>query len=72
MYFKNITTYPEEMVMSENLQYAQVRIISHFECDIRTNFVNLMDNSYFAPVIHMKSNICTVEPKGVGTCYGDH
>ncbi|XP_070507804.1 chymotrypsin-2-like [Chironomus tepperi] len=71
MYFKNITVYPDEMVMSENLQYAEMRILSHFECDIRTNIINFLDETYMAPVIHMKSNICTVEPKGVGICFGD-
>ena len=72
MYFKNITSYPDEMVMSDNLQYAEMRILSHIECDLRANIANFIDSSFLAPIIHMKSNICTVEPRGVGICYGKH
>ena len=69
-YFTNITAPPEEMIMSENLQFAELRILSHLECDLRVNIVNLIDQSFLAPVIHPKSNICTLEPKGHGICYG--
>jgi hypothetical protein len=72
MYFNNITAPPEVIVVSDSLQYAQMRILSHLECDLRANIVNFLDKSFLAPVIHMKSNICTVEPKGVGICYGEH
>ena len=71
MHYENTTSGEEELVTTDHLQFAEMRIISHFECDLRANIANFLDPNFLAPIIHMKSMICTMVPKGVGICYGE-
>ena len=62
----------EDLVMSENLQYMNTRILSYTECRNRANFYNNIGITYpFNIIIHPTSHICSLQPRGVGLCFGD-
>lgn len=58
--------------MSENLQYMHTRILTHQECRRRANFFNTIGVTYpFNIYIHPTSHICSLQPRGIGLCFGD-
>lgn len=62
----------ENLVMSENLQFMNTRILSNSDCRSRANFYNTIGITYpFNLIIHPTSHICSHQPRGVGLCFGD-
>lgn len=72
-YFTNISSNPnpEEIVMSTSLRYFETRILTHIECNYRTYLFNFLNPDYpVHHIIHPVNNMCTLQPRGTGICYG--
>ncbi|XP_070507824.1 chymotrypsin-1-like [Chironomus tepperi] len=73
-YFTNITLNPppEEIVLSTNLRFFDTRVLSQIECNYRTYLFNFLNPDYpIHHIIHPTNNLCTLQQRGTGICFGD-
>ncbi|KAG5666500.1 hypothetical protein PVAND_014524 [Polypedilum vanderplanki] len=58
--------------MADHLQYMETQIITHNDCSRRAAiFAALYPRDVVKPIIHPTSHICTLQPRGIGLCFGD-
>ncbi|KAG5666502.1 hypothetical protein PVAND_014526 [Polypedilum vanderplanki] len=61
----------EDLVMADRLKYIETQIITFNDCSRRANIFNTINPFYLNLFVHPTSHICTLQPRGIGVCFGD-